>query len=325
MTRIAIFQPRPGLGDLIWHLPLIRAIASRAPTQTAILITKPSTQANVLLRDDPCIERIVAFDRNPRTGTGKHDGPDGFLRLVATLRGLNLDSCYLLHHGASLAAAMRLAGIPNRYGYGYSAAQRFWLNRGPFLRRSPVRRAEAFDQATAYAHASGFENLPEPAVPIAPEASAAVRARLSPLPRPWLALGIGCHGANRQWGPANYAALAARFLAHGPGSVLLLAGATEYALATEILDRLKRDLRVQAAIGWPLPKIVAVLAEAELFAGNDSGLMNLRAAVGKPAVGLFGASGPLAHSAHIIPVVPPGGARAGMEGISIEAVEEVLF
>ncbi len=317
---LAVFQPRPGLGDLIWHLPLIRALAA---TEPVVLITKPSTQADVLLAGDPAIARIVWFDRNPRVGHGIHDGPLGFARLVHTLHGIGADRCVLLHHAASLAAAMRLAGIPWRAGYGYTASQRAWLNEGPFL-QGQIQFAEAFEQAAAYAAAVGLLNLPEPAVGVDPAARARILHRLAALPRPWLALGIGSHGANRQWGADRFAAVAAACLRQGPGSILLLAGAQEAVLAEAVRMAVPDPARVQVALGWDLADVTALLAEAERFLGNDSGLMNLRAACGRPAYGLFGASGPLRHSRLIYPIIPPGGARAGMDAITVAAVLEAL-
>ncbi len=315
----AIFQPRPGLGDLIWHLPIIRALAADGPVT---LVTKPSTQADTLLANDPAISRIVWFDRNPRHGTGVHDGPLGFPRLVATLRGLRAESCVLLHHGASLAAAMRLAGIRHRYGYGYTAGQRLWLNRGPYL-GGTVRFAEAFDQAAAYAAALGLTRLPEPAISVDAAARQRVLARLGSCPRPFLALGVGAHGAKRQWDVQRFATLARRQLGQAGGTVLVLGAAHEAALVRQVTYA-AGVAGLQEVVGWALADIVALLAEAELFVGNDSGLMNVRAACGRPAVGLFGASGPLRHSRLIVPVIPPGGPRAGMEAISVNSVEDAM-
>ena len=316
-----VFQPRPGLGDLIWHLPLIRALAQQNGPVT--LVTKPSTQADTLLADDPDIARIVWFDRNPRQGRGYHDGPLGFPRMVATLRDTRAQSGVLLHHGASLAGAMRLAGIRHRYGYGYTAAQRAWLNRGPYL-RGPVRFGEAFAQASAYADALGLAGLPEPSVRVDAAARLRVLARLRDLPRPLLALGIGAQASHRQWDAARFAILARLQLEAWGGTVLLLAAAHEAALAGQVMQA-AGHAGIQPVIGWALPDVVALLAEADGFVGNDSGLMNLRAACGRPAVGLFGASGPLLHSRLIVPVVPPGGPRAGMDAITVQAVQDALL
>ena len=297
--RVLVFQPRPGLGDLIWHLPLIRAIAGASTDGRVTLLTKRSTQAATLLRYDDAIESIAWFDRNPRSSEGRrvgaHDGPIGYARLVGDLRATRADTVVLLHHSAALAAACRLAGIPHRLGYGFSRSQRRWLNAGPHLSPMPPF-TEAFAQADAFARALGFTKLPEPIVSV--EISALHRAAtvLGKLPKPWIALGIGAHGIDRQWGAANFAELARAVLAHGPASILLLAASHEAALARQIADQIGTPDRVRELVGWTLPDVVAVLSLADKFVGNDSGLLNVRAALGQPAFGLFGASGPLLHS-----------------------------
>jgi len=311
------------LGDLIWHLPLIRAIAAASPSGRVVLITKPSTQADVLLEGDPAIERIVWFDRNPRQGRGRHDGVFGYPRLVATLRSCGAQSCVLLHHGASLAAAMCAAGIPKRYGYGATRAQRAWLNRGPFL-ADVAPFTEAFAQASAYAEAAGFAALPEPAVNIQPQARAAVAGRLAGLRTPIAVLGVGSQGQVRQWGAENFARLAAALIARGTSTVLLLAAAHEAAHVEAIIAATPNPAHVHPALGWPLPEVAALLAEAPLFIGNDSGMMNLRAAAGRAAYALFGASGPLTHSTLIRPIIPPAGPRAGMGAIQLSQVLQAL-
>ena len=217
---------------------------------------------------------------------------------------------------------MRLAGIRHRYGYGYTASQRCWLNSGPFL-GGAVRFGEAFDQANAYAAALGFTRLPEPSVRIDPAARRRVLDRLRHHPRPFLALGVGAHGPVRQWGATRFAQLAKLQGKTEGGTILVLGASHEAALVGQVVQE-SGSARVHPVIGWPLPDIVALLGEADAFVGNDSGLMNLRAACGRPAYGLFGASGPLRHSRLIVPVVPPGGARAGMAAITVESVTGAL-
>ena len=66
----------------------------------------------------------------------------------------------------------------------------------------------------------------------------------------------------------------------------------------------------------------ARFAESLFYVGNDTGVMNMAAAVGIPAYCLFGATPPFFHSSRIVPVTPPGGVdRAeGMARITPDAV-----
>ncbi|OYV37104.1 MAG: hypothetical protein B7Z80_13730, partial [Rhodospirillales bacterium 20-64-7] len=108
---IAVAQPLPGIGDMVWHLPHIRAIAAWAGAPVTLL-TKPRSLADQLLADEDAVADIVWLDLNPGGRAGSHDGAAGFLRLSRLLRGRGLASVVILHHGRRLAAASWAAGIP---------------------------------------------------------------------------------------------------------------------------------------------------------------------------------------------------------------------
>jgi heptosyltransferase-2 len=305
-ASLAVVQPLPGIGDMIWHLPHIRALAAAAG-RPVTLITKPRSAADQILANEPAVADIVWMDRNPAGRRGAHDGPIGFLRFVSALRARRFDAIVILHHSHSLAVAALLAGIPARYGYG-SAAQRWLLNRRPFL--SPTdQRLHPFDQASAWLRVAGIpqaEAEPELRVPVT--ARAEVRQRLGAPSGPIVAIGAGSSEPYKQWGAANFAALAEGLLAAGWNHLVLVGGSTEAALIGEVLHHLRpREGAVRSAIGWKLTDVAALCAEAAFYVGNDTGVLNIAAAVGIPAYGLFGGWPPLRHSQRIIPVLPPDG------------------
>ena len=45
----AVIQVKQGIGDVIWHLPFIRAIAAATPERAVSFLTLPSTRAKDLL------------------------------------------------------------------------------------------------------------------------------------------------------------------------------------------------------------------------------------------------------------------------------------
>ena len=63
-------------------------------------------------------------------------------------------------------------------------------------------------------------------------------------------------------------------------------GASEREMAAPLLAALPEAIDLVGALS--LPEAAAVLQQAALFLGNDSGLMHLAAAAGAPTVGLFG-------------------------------------
>ncbi|HNW77889.1 MAG TPA: hypothetical protein PKH28_03180, partial [Candidatus Competibacteraceae bacterium] len=58
-----VVQPLPGIGDMVWHLPHLHAIAATARDGRVDVLTKPRSQADRLLGADPAIGRILWLDR----------------------------------------------------------------------------------------------------------------------------------------------------------------------------------------------------------------------------------------------------------------------
>ena len=69
---VAVVQPLPGIGDMIWHLPHIRAIAEHVG-EPVTLLAKPRSLADQLFEGDPAVRDIMWIDLNPtgRRGAGR--------------------------------------------------------------------------------------------------------------------------------------------------------------------------------------------------------------------------------------------------------------
>lgn len=106
--------------------------------------------------------------------------------------------------------------------------------------------------------------------------------------------------------------------------MFIVGGPAERLLADDILARVRAGGGVAVdAVGLPLEQTAALLAGCSAYVGNDTGVLNIAAAVQVPAVGLFGASPPLVHSRFIDAVLPLPG-TAGMAAITIPRVLDAL-
>jgi heptosyltransferase II len=315
---VAVVQPLPGIGDMIWHLPHIRAIAAHVG-KPVTLVTKPRSAADQIFSAEQTICDVFWLDRNPEARRGKHDGGAGFIRMLAALRARRFDAVYMLHHSRTIALLTMLAGIPARYGYGYGI-QRWFLNRPPYL-PPEILRQHPFEQATAWLHAAGIPMAEaEPVLPVTETALETVRSRLGhAMAR--VAIGIGSSEPYKQWGATRFAALARALAARGGGQLVLVGGKSEAALADEI-QSLAHESNISAAIGWNLSEIAALFHLSKFYVGNDTGVMNMAAAVGIRTYCLFGAVQPFHHSSRIVAITPPGGISRtdGMARLSVEQV-----
>ena len=106
-----------------------------------------------------------------------------------------------------------------------------------------------------------------------------------------VAMAPGASWRGKIWPAQNFVALADRLLAPGgalEGSRLLLVGAeSERADAQPIFDGVPGD-RLIDGMGVDVLSTFAAMRRCRLFVGNDSAMMHLAAATGRPTVGLFG-------------------------------------
>jgi heptosyltransferase-2 len=321
---VAVIQPLPGIGDMVWHLPHIRAIAAHAGGAVTLL-TKPRSLADQLLVDEPSIADILWLDLNPAGRRGAHDGLGGFRRLVHELSARDFGTVVLLHHSPLLAAAAWMAHIPDRRGYGWGR-QRWFLNTGPFL-PPDVKTMHQHTRATRYLAAAGIP-LPsaEPMLTVPPAARARAMVRLGATDGGFVAIGIGSSEALRQWGTQRFSELAAALLDAGWRTLVLIGGVEDAAAATTIMQALGGPGdRVRLALGWNLTDVMGVLASADCYIGNNTGVMNIAAALGIRTYALFGTTRPFDHASQIVPVTAPDiGVHDGMTRLTATAVLQAI-
>ena len=93
----------------------------------------------------------------------------------------------------------------------------------------------------------------------------------------------------RRWSPEHFAQLADTLFRDTGGQLILLGGPEETKLHQQIIEFMQSEMPVRSFAGKGNIRVAAaVLKQADLFIGNDSGLMHLAIAVGTPTVAIFG-------------------------------------
>ena len=62
MPSTAVIQVKRGIGDVVWHLPFIRAIAAATGERAVTFLTLPSTRAKDLLAAEPSVGEVIYFE-----------------------------------------------------------------------------------------------------------------------------------------------------------------------------------------------------------------------------------------------------------------------
>lgn len=320
----AVVHHHSGIGDLIWHIPYIRAVAARSRGGRVTVIARPSSKAAELLSGESCVERVIEFDRKPRKSErrrGRHDGIAAQLGFVRELRALHLERVYIFSGRARYAVLAWLAGIPQRAGFGFGKAERLFLNVPPYIQRHPGEGSWVYPEITAFAIAHGLTDKPLlPRLDVSESAVEDMREALAALPRPRYAFSIGASLPAKRWPGERFAALATTLAERG-GGILLLGGPAEAPLAADITQAIPSQWRprVFSLAQASILRTAAALRHCDFCVGNDTGALNLATACGVPSLGLFGATLPLMHD----PLLQ-GVCAQGMEAITVEQVLAAL-
>jgi len=284
------------LGDVVMTMPALDALAAAAgPVHVAV--RRPWAP---LFEDDPRIAGLLIHERGGRCG-----GVLGVPRLAAQWRRPRPSAVLLGPPSLRMAVAAALAGIAVRVGHRTDV-------RGPLLSRAvpldaPRGRVHYADQMNRLADevlrgcdlAPGGPASPWPRLPALASVSAAA---LGDGPPAWVVCAGSTFGPAKTWPAPRMAELIRLVVTQAGQRVLLLGDAP----AMEFAARMRQDAGVPwrgETAGGPgvvdlvgrtgLREAVALLKAGEVFIGNDSGLMHLAAALGRPTVGLFGSSSPL--------------------------------
>ncbi|MCE2516831.1 MAG: glycosyltransferase family 9 protein [Alphaproteobacteria bacterium] len=307
--RTLVIQPMVGIGDMVWHKPWLDAMIAARPIT---LMAKPSAQAAAVMMDHPELA-ITPLHRSERGKKGQHDGWLGFLRLVMALRATQADEIWILHKSWRYAAAAWLAGIPKRAGYGFGK-QKHGLNHGAPL--SPALK-RAHPRQTVAAFCAQFGIAPDDEQPrITPDADSRSKAMALAPSRPFIIMGVGAADAIRRWSPMRFAAVIARLHESHPDVPVVLCGSpAESAIAEAIITALPGATPApQCVFDQPVKTVIALHEQAAFYLGNDTSLINIAVATGRPAIRVFASSLPVLDSPLITTFLPPDPKRMDQPG-----------
>jgi heptosyltransferase II len=318
VTPNAVIQPKPGIGDVMWHLPFIRAIAAVSPGGKVTFIVPPTSSARELLAAEPTVAEVLYFNN---AGSELQRLIDQ-LRLIALLRRNRFRALWILDRTVRPAVAGFLAGIPERIGIGFTPQRWFLTNKG--LDQSHFHDFPIDWLVALMADMRVPLTTTEPNLRIPGDLLAAVGGKFSACPRPWIVLGLGGSHPDKDWPTAYWVEFLGALRALTNGTVFLIGGPAHVARAQALIADTAGANGVNAC-DLKVAESAALLCHADLFVGTDSGPLNLAAATGTEAFGLFGATPVLRYSKFIHAIVPEGGrTQKGMQHIlPAQALEDI--
>jgi ADP-heptose:LPS heptosyltransferase len=101
----------------------------------------------------------------------------------------------------------------------------------------------------------------------------------------------GSGSVAKRWPTAHFAVVIEALEAQAGVKCVVVTGYAEETLAAQMRSHL-RHRQPLLAENWPLLPTAALIAQAAVFVGNDSGLTHLAATLGRPTVAIFGPTDP---------------------------------
>lgn len=283
--RILIVQIAD-IGDMVLSTPALAALRDRYPTAHITLLTTPN--AAPVVQGSPLIDEIILFER--RTGWRE---PGKLFDLARRLRRGRHEITLFLHHFSTWAGTLKFAAIALAAG----SKRRIGLDgRGSFFLSDRLENTGfgGRHQAQYWLDLAALidaDDHPISASAVIGENDRLWAAQMLPDRRPRVVIHSGSGGDSyaRRWSVEDFAAVAAQMAEKHRAQIVLVGSPADNTSA--VLNALPPHVQALDLTGkTTLPQLGAVLEQADVFIGADSGVMHMACAAGAPVVAIFGPS-----------------------------------
>jgi heptosyltransferase-2 len=287
-----LIVPYMWIGDFVRCHTVVKLLKQRFPARPVDVLT--TTMVAPLLDYMPGVRKGIEVDL-PRTRIALRQQHV----LARRLRAEGYGHALIMPRTWKSALAPWLAAIPSRTGF-IGEARLGLINDLRFGERALPRMV---DRCASLALPAGDDlpaEWPLPELRAAPAEIARWRQRLGLAVdgHPVIALAPGAVGPSKRWPSTAYAELAEALTREG-NRVWVIGGPGEKELAAAIARSGRSEIR--DLTGPDLRNAILALAAADGAVSNDSGLLHVAAALGTPAVGIFGPTSPW-HWAPLNPI-----------------------
>lgn len=302
---VAVVRLRTGLGDLLCGVPALRALRARLPRAHVVLVTF-GEMAPVVARQRPWVDELLAFpgwDGIPERPPDRAALP----AFLAAARERRFDL-------ALQAYGMRPAAHEVTHALGARRTAGFFV---PGLVAPPdledwipyPQHLHEVDRHLALMEHLGAPRVDDGALEFPLTAADEAEAAALGLAPGFVVLHPGATSPSRRWPVARFAAVGDALAADGL-EVVVTGTADEGALTAAVCGAMRAPARdLAGAVG--LGGFGAVVRDAALLVGSDTGATHVAAAVGTPSVTAFLSGDPVrfghaGRGPHAVARVPVG-------------------
>lgn len=297
-SNLLVTQPMPGIGDMLWFLPHIRAIADHFSLYGKLsILARPSTHAAMLLSQEPFLDSIIPLYKKQMNRQGlerdanysqnhKHDGILGFFALERELQSYSFDAAWILDRHAFYVYATLFAKIPYRFGLGFGL-EKYALQK-PTLPKK-LHKTHARDRSTEFLKLFNIDiHQYEYPLRISNDASNKIKS-LFKKNTLWACIGIGASELEKKWSIDHFASLVQDLSIKGI-TCFICGGPQEKLEALLIKEKIQKKYQknIHPITDLTVMETGALITESDFYVGNDTFLYNLAALQGKPSLAIHG-------------------------------------
>ncbi len=288
--KVLILINKVGLGDCIIHINYMHEISKKYGKPVSIL-AKENTRAKDLFLDDPHISEVITLDRL-NDNNGCHDGLSGFFKLAKDIKEKKFDKVFIFNSSIRYFLICKFAGIKKIAQY-------------PLFRKKGqhvVNTAKIFTENELNKIVSTQPNL------LISEKKILKAKKDMSQSHKNIVLGISASGPTKRWGIKNFIKLIEKINEKYPSKFYLAAGKNDQRLIDEILNS-NIGSNCISLNNYKINEMLPIIANCNLYCGNDTGFMHISAALNLKTVALFMDSPVLAYgkySENINVIIPEG-------------------
>ena len=288
--KVLILINKVGLGDCIIHINYIHEISKKYGKPVSIL-AKDNTRAKDLFLDDPHIDEVITLDRLTDS-SGTHDGLSGFFKLANDIKEKKFDKVFIFNSSLRYFLICKFAGIKKIAQYP------LFKKKGQHI----VNTAKIFTENELNKIVST-----QPKLIISEDKILKAKKDISQSHKN-IVLGISASGPTKRWGIKNFIKLIEKINEKYPSKFYLAAGKNDQQLIDEILNS-NIGSHCISLNNLKINEMLPIIANCNLYCGNDTGFMHISVALNLKAVALFMDSPVLAYgkySKNINVIIPEG-------------------
>ena len=284
------------IGDIVIASTLARNLQLEFPGARIVFLCEAHFESFVVAHG--IASEVVALRRSRMRGTPLERGKELYA-MVRALRRFRFDLTIDLTDSKTSRLVSGLVNAKTRVGYNPPERPLKLLERQP---ANLFAKPQGFGgQHFVYRYLSPLEALgidlrvTVPSIQPLPSETLKALALLGKHhlnPNGFVAVHAGASFKGRQWQPERFAEAIDEIAADTGLAFALVGGPDEGETARRIIARTATPV-VDLVGTLSLETLLAVLKQARLFLGNESGPMHMAAATGTPVVGLFGLTHPL--------------------------------